>query len=151
MIKHWNYLKYVLKHKWYVIVFGLKLRVPLWNLLIHDWSKFTPTEWSAYVWSFYGPYEYKDRPKWLVEQFDRAWLHHQHYNPHHWQYWVLREDSGNIKCIKIPEKYVREMVADWHSAGYCITGRNNTIGWYNDNKDKIKLHEITRAFVEDLL
>ncbi len=52
------------------------------------------------------------------EAYDRAWLHHLHNNPHHWQYWVMPpefnpdgdHDNG---CLKMPEEYVLEMIADW--------------------------------------
>lgn len=147
MNKHLKYLKYVLKHKWYVFRECLKYGL-IWQGVIHDWQKFTPVEWNAYAWTFYGPWNYNDRPDWLKESFDVAWLHHQHYGPHHWQYWVLREDSGNIKLIRIPEKYLKEMISDWRGAGRAITGEDNTKGWYIDNMDKIKLHPESKAWVE---
>ncbi|MBZ0293912.1 MAG: DUF5662 family protein [Anaerolineae bacterium] len=44
MKKHWQYLKYVFRHKWYVfwscVEYGL-----FWRGLVHDLSKFTPEEW----------------------------------------------------------------------------------------------------------
>ena len=43
MLPHLRYLSYVLRHKWYVLWAGLWLGVPLWRLLIHDWSKFSRT------------------------------------------------------------------------------------------------------------
>jgi hypothetical protein len=54
MRKHWLYLKYVVRHKWFVFVAGLRVGAPLWRLLIHDWSKFLPSEWRAYARFFYG-------------------------------------------------------------------------------------------------
>ena len=46
MKAHLRYLGYVLRHKWFVLVAGLKVGAPLWRLLIHDWSKFTAAEWG---------------------------------------------------------------------------------------------------------
>lgn len=148
---HWKYLKYILRHKWYVFLACLKMRVPLWRAIIHDWQKFTPTEWTPYVQSFYGPWDYDNRPAWLVDAFDRAWLHHQHYGPHHWQFWLLREDSGATKALEMPETYVREMLADWVGAGQAITGENNLHKWYIANKEKIVLHPRTRAQLTALM
>ena len=71
---HVQYLWYVIRHKWFVFVECLKIGVPLWGALIHDWQKFTPAEWKPYVLSFWGPWSYEERPTWLVESFDKAWL-----------------------------------------------------------------------------
>lgn len=151
MQAHFKYLWYVLRHKWFILLAGLRLGVPLWQLIIHDWQKFMPSEWSAYVLSFYGPWPYDARPDWLVDAFDRAWLHHQHLGPHHWQHWLLREDSGVVKCLEMPDRYRREMLADWIGAGMAITGKDNTRDWYMNNCKKIQLHSATRLWVEQML
>lgn len=52
--KHWKYLKYVVRHKWYVFLACRQLGVPLWQSIIHDWTKFLPREWFPYVRYFYG-------------------------------------------------------------------------------------------------
>lgn len=148
---HLRYGSYVARHKWFVFRAGLRTRAPLWRLLIHDWSKLTPAEWPPYVRSFYGPWSYKDRPAEVVAAFDAAWLHHQHANAHHWQHWVLREDSGATKVLAMPEKLIREMVADWMGAGRAITGRWEVASWYAANRDKIVLDDGTRTRVEELI
>ena len=147
MRAHGRYASYVVRHKWFVLVAGLRVRAPLWRLLIHDWSKLLPCEWGPYVRSFYGPQPRTDEVK---AAFDAAWLHHQHANPHHWQHWVLREDNGDTKILRMPEKLVREMVADWMGAGRAITGRWDVVGWYAQNRSKILLHDDTRARVDAL-
>jgi hypothetical protein len=96
---HWKYLRYVLRHKWFVLLAGLRLGVPIKRLLLHDWSKFTPLEWLGYARFFYGPHQdavvlspsggRAKAPAAVAEAFDRAWLHHQQYNDHHWQHWVF--------------------------------------------------------------
>ena len=88
-----NYLrliKTVLLHKWYVFRAGRRLKVPFWRLVVHDLSKFSPSEFAAYARNFYG-----DRSD--PYGFDRAWLHHQNRNDHHWEYWAARD--GNEKLI----------------------------------------------------
>lgn len=148
VVAHYRYGKYVVRHKWFVFLAGLKTRAPLWRLLIHDWSKLTPAEWTPYVRSFYGP---QPRTPEVKAAFDRAWLHHQHRNPHHWQHYLLREDSGTLKTLPIPQGFVREMVADWMGAGRAITGRWEVVEWYAKNRDTIQLAESTRYDVETLL
>ena len=114
LIKHFKYLSYIVRYKWFVLIAGINIKVPLGQLLMHDISKFRPSEWFAYVDAFYGQYGYAisnkieantevvfgheiDENRVVMNKFDLAWLMHQHRNPHHWQYWVLREDSGKIK------------------------------------------------------
>jgi hypothetical protein len=122
---YWQYLRAVLRHKWFVFLAGLG-RVPLWRLLIHDWSKFTPAEWPQYARSFYGP---QPRSQQVKDDFDRAWLHHQKFNLHHWQYWVMHEDSGKVFCLPMPGVYREEMLADWRGAGRAY-GNADTAAWY---------------------
>lgn len=147
MKPNFQYAWYVARHKYFVFVAGRKTRAPLWRLLIHDWSKMSAAEWKPYVDSFYGP----GRTPAVRAAFDAAWLHHQHRNPHHWQHWLLREDNGNLKFLKMPDNFVREMVADWAGAGRAITGKWEIKEWYEKNRDKIQLHEHTRDRVEALI
>lgn len=152
--KHLLYLKYVLRHKWYVYKACVRIGNPVlvfWRGIVHDWQKFTPAEWTPYVLSFYGPWSYNARPQWLVDDFDRAWLHHQRYGPHHWQYWLLNEDSGGVKPLRMPDNYVDEMVADWIGASTAINGFDDTRNWYEKNKLKMQLHPSTRQRVEWLV
>jgi len=132
-----------------------------WRGVIHDMSKFLPSEFIPYARYFYGRYPNYSAyegptltPKGglfkedIQRHFDKAWLKHIHRNPHHWQYWLLQEDDGPQKIIPMPIKYLKEMLCDWHGAGKAITGENNTAKWYLDNKDKIKLGRIQRKWIE---
>jgi hypothetical protein len=145
---HLKYLKYVLIHKWHVFRAGWALGVPLWALIAHDWSKFLPSEWSAYVDHFYGA-SVDDKTR---EAFDNAWNHHQKAQPHHWQYWLLITDNDNprIRPLVIPARYVREMVADWIGAGRAL-GKPDAMAWYEGARAHHVLHEHTRALVEEVL
>ncbi len=164
MNKHWKYLKYLLRHKYYVYKAGRKLGVGFWQLIVHDWSKFLPSEWFPYANYFYGEYpgfeemplgellEYKGKFKEEIEkEFDVAWLKHQHRSPHHYQHWVLLEDSGKVKYLDIPDKYLKEMVADWTGAGMAIHGKDETKEWFLKNSNKIKLFDRNLFRVLELL
>ena len=48
-----KYFKAVMRHKWYVFLEARKLGIP-WLGLIHDLSKFLPSEFIAYSKQFYG-------------------------------------------------------------------------------------------------
>lgn len=146
MKRHWAYFKYVIRHKWFVVLAGWKLRASPWRILVHDLSKFLPSEWVAYARTFYAPNGRKQYQP--GEAFDRAWLAHQHRNKHHWQYWMLKEDSGAVKLLDMPGVYIDEMIADWAGAGRAISGRWEVAEWYARNQEKILLSDVTRAQVE---
>lgn len=144
---HLQYLRYILRHKWYVFLECCKAGIP-WRGVTHDLSKFRPSEWIPYARWFYGTHGVKfnggafwefDEHKECSNAFDRAWLLHQHRNPHHWQYWILRLDDGGLFYIEMPEAIRREMVADWRGAGRAITGSDNTTDWFAENQHHIDL------------
>jgi hypothetical protein len=142
------YAWYVVKHKWYVFVECLKHGL-IWRGITHDLSKLRPSEWFPYAWSFNGPQPRSERTK---ERFDLAWLKHQHRNDHHWQTFVLQEDSGAVKVLPMPHKARLEMLCDWRGAGKAILGKDaDTKAWYLKNKKKMRLHPDTRAWVEEQL
>jgi hypothetical protein len=90
MRRHLFYLRYVLRHKWFVFWECLKLGVPLWIALVHDWDKFLPDEWFAYARTFYksdGSKQYVESP-----EFADSWQRHQARNQHHWQWWLVISD-----------------------------------------------------------
>lgn len=143
---HWKYFRAVMRHKWFVLCDGLGT-VPLWRLLIHDWSKFSPTEWAPYAQAFYGSGGGKTGKPSGNAAFDRAWLHHQKSNLHHWQYWIMHEDSGKVFCLPMPEVYRREMVADWRGANRAY-GDTPLLQWYRNTAHARMLHPETKLLVE---
>lgn len=148
MKRYWQYLKYVLKHKWFVFLAGIDLGVPLLQLIFHDWDKFLPDEFFPYARTFYssdGSSQYKSS-----DEFSTAWNHHQKRNKHHYQYWMLTWDNGTTECLPMPHCHRLEMLADWRGAGRAL-GDPFTWEWYEVNKHKIHLHEETRAWVEEQL
>lgn len=156
MKANFRYLSYVLRHKWYVLLAGLELRVPLWRLLLHDWTKFLPREWAAYRNWFYGDWR-QDRhasqseaPAGFKEAYDYAWCHHVHKNDHHWQFWVMAFDQGGQHILPMSDVARREMLADWKGAGQAL-GKPDTRAWYLANRENIVLHPETRAWIEQAL
>jgi hypothetical protein len=147
MKRHLAYLKYLLRHKWFVFVACFTCGVPLWRAIIHDWHKFLPSEWLAYAHTFYNRdgsrAKYAETPG-----FMQAWNFHQKRGKHHWQFWLLTWDRGGTVALDMPLTYVDEMLADWWGAGRAITGDWDAITWYEKNKSKMILSECTRMYVE---
>ena len=115
----------------------------------HDASKSDPEEYEAYDAYFYGG----NRSYEVVQNFRYAWLKHIHRNPHHWQHFVLLNDSpeeGEI-VLDMPYNYILEMICDWLSFSMANGNLGGTIGWYDEHKDYMKLSDKTRMAVEDIL
>ena len=155
----WKYLKYVIKHKWFVFVECCKAGI-IWRGMAHDLSKLLPSEFFPYAEYFYGDKTWEnvcdDFRYWNIKvekegPFDKAWLLHQHRNPHHWQFWILQEDDGPLKNIPVPIKYLKEMLCDWRGAGRAINGKDNTTIWYLKNKENINLNDENRRWIEKQL
>ena len=134
----------------------LKLQISL-----HDQSKKSDEEYDAY-----DKYFYSEKTEEVKKNFDRAWLHHQHHNPHHWQYWILKEDDGpvvsndtmRVKAIDIPDRYIMEMLCDWWSfswkkykASHNKQDLYEVFEWYDSHKDGMILHPDTLTKVTKML
>jgi len=145
MNKHFKYLRYLLRHKWFVLLACWKQGL-YWQGLVHDMSKFAGTEWRSYVEHFYG-----ERRNEVQDDFDLAWLRHQHKNKHHWQHWVLLLDNGTHSTLPMPERFCIEMVCDWRGVSMALYGEDRTQSWYKRNRINMYLHYTTRNMVENML
>jgi len=154
-----KYLRYVIRHKWFVMVECFRYGL-YWRGLMHDLSKFRPSEFIPYARYFYGEwptweeakklpyYSYHGTKEGVSSAFDFAWLLHQKRNDHHWQWWILPEDDGGTKLIPMSDGAGLEMYCDWIGAGMAISGRKDPCPWYEANKGKMQLHPATKAKLE---
>jgi len=152
-----KYMSYVVRHKWYVGRECFKHHL-YWQGITHDISKLLPSEFVPYANYFYGNYK-----KFLKngrihapgknDAFDYAWLLHQKRNKHHWQWFLLQNDTDGLRLLDMPDRYIVEMVCDWKGAGKAQGHKQpgELQQWYMANKDKMQLSEITRFKVEQLL
>lgn len=112
----------------------------------HDMSKWTDAEYDAYDKYFYG-----EKTQKVKDDFDLAWLHHQHANPHHWQHWVLVQDDDGDKALEMPRETAVEMLCDWMSFSFKIDKLEEVLGWYDAHRKTMILNKETKKFVEDVL
>jgi len=152
-MKYLKYFWYVVRHKWYVFLECSKRRM-FWLGIIHDWSKFRPSEFFPYADHFYGKgkdikagrdstgyYKPTDTGD---PAFDFAWLLHQKRNRHHWQWWVLPEDETGVKILEMGGKYEEEMLCDWHGASRAQGHGGYIREWWDANNHKLQIHPETR-------
>lgn len=144
MKRWWGYLKYIVYHKWLVFLNCIKLGIP-WQGILHDIDKFRHQEFIPGAQYLFG----KDgKPKASLDTPSDSFLEvvkeHRRNNAHHPLYWLLDGEP-----IPMPPKYIKEMIADWVAKAkqnqICI------IGWYQDQRDKAKLHRNSRKLAERFL
>ena len=153
----YRYFLATVKHKWFVLLVSFKVRLPIWRAVVHDWSKFLPGEMSYHNRQHFGDME-------DPAGYAMALLRHWNSSPHHYQYWADRSDhsghyreafrkSGIVKdgMFKMPEVYIREMIADWMGASMAQTGSWDMQEWLAENLSKMHLHPETRNTIFDIL
>lgn len=150
-----KYLRYLFRHKWFVFLGCLKYGL-VWRGMAHDLSKFLPSELFPYMEYFYGKGDRKQEIHQPGEdpRFDLAWIRHHHRNPHHWQYWVVKDGESGAKCLPMPDKYRKEMLADWRGVKRALGVKNideNAREWYLKYRSTILLHDDTRKWIEEEL
>ncbi len=155
MLDYINCIKYMLIHKYFVFLECCKWGIPVRGLL-HDLSKFRPSEFFSYTEYYYYKNGKRRRPAGsftnadtLDLKFEYAWLLHQNRNKHHWQFWIIPELAGN-KITPMDEASAKEMLCDWIGAGRA-KGDLDILSWYENNKDQMLLHEDTRRWIESQL
>lgn len=111
-MKAWEHFKTIMHHKKLVMQGCFKVGLYKQGLL-HDMSKFSPTEFRVGAKYFQG-----DRSPNNAEREDRgyssAWLHHKGRNKHHFEYWIdysMDKNEGFVG-MKMPVNYVVEMFMD---------------------------------------
>lgn len=139
----------ITKHKWIVFKLCCKAGEP-WRGFMHDWSKYSPTEF----WESAKYYTGKGSPIHICKEengYSNAWLHHKGRNKHHHEYWY--DYNTNQKTIIMPYKYAVEMICDNLAAGIVYNGKK----WTNhtqleywiraEEKKKVnpKINEFTKA------
>lgn len=106
-----GHLTTVLKHRHMVMRHCFRAGIPLRGLL-HDLSKFSPSEFIPGVIYFQGNRSPNEAER---EQggFSRAWMHHKGRNRHHFEYWTdYSPKTGLMEPVRMPDVFVYEMFCD---------------------------------------
>jgi hypothetical protein len=152
MNKYWEHFKTISKHKWYVA--KACFNCGLWEQgLTHDLSKFSPIEFGSSARYFQGNGSPINAEK-TKNGYSFAWQHHKGVNKHHWEYWTDFE-KGKLILLKMPSKYVAEMLCDWAGAGKAYNKGTWTIDtlkeWYYKTKPTRYLHTSTLRYIDMLM
>ena len=124
-----------------------------WQGIMHDMSKFSPTEFWESVKYYQGTRSPINACK-EDKGYSMAWFHHRGRNKHHWEFWMDDFEKG---CIpkKMPFKYALEMICDYLGAGKAYAGDNFTMdgeyAWWLSKKDIVKMHKDTFVFTCEIM
>lgn len=145
-LKHW---KVVRRHRKYVRQYCFKAKLYRQGLM-HDLSKYSPTEFIESVKYFTGTHSPIDECK-SVNGYSAAWMHHKARNKHHREYWTDNYDKGTT-CIKMPWRYALECFCDYLGAGRAYNNGVEDVEaeykWWMLNKPKMKMHDDTKTLLD---
>ena len=83
-----------------------------WRGLMHDLSKFSPTEFIPGVLYFQGDRSPNERER-EVMGYSKAWMHHKGRNRHHFEYWTdYSPVTKRLEPVKMPDVFIIEMFCD---------------------------------------
>lgn len=149
-MRHFNK---ICKHKWWVFYYCCKAGIPFRGFM-HDWSKFSPTEFWESVKYYQGDRSPIDACK-EDKGVSMAWMHHKGRNRHHYEYWMDNFDKGG-EPKKMPYKDAVEMLCDYLGAGRAYMGKNFSYeaeyNWWLKKREKpLAMHQDTLFFIDHCL
>ena len=163
MMQYWSHFKYTIIHKYFVFLECCKRGI-VWRGIMHDMSKFSPSEFGAYANYFFNPDgTRKTNPETgdsnQVEAFKRAWCYHAHYNDHHPSYWISIPHNSqtslvgsNNYVVLLPNiSAIKEMISDMIGASAAqgnVDPKQGAMRYYLNNKNQVILHPSARQILE---
>ena len=146
-MKAWQHFKTITKHK--ILVADGCFRVGLyWQGLVHDLSKYSPTEFRIGA-KYYQGTRSPNAAEREEKGYSEAWMHHKGRNRHHYEYWVdLNPVSKRYEAVPMPRKYFVEMVMDRRAACMTYQGKNYTpaspLEYFEKSRERTFMHPETR-------
>lgn len=115
----------------------------------HDKSKYSDIEYNGYLNHYYLHDQYNKE----LGDYNIAWNHHIHNNPHHWQYWLLYDETNfKVNTLDMYPEYVIEMLCDWNSFYYSKDNKGDTAyDWFMKNKQKMLLSDNTLRIIDSYI
>lgn len=149
-----GHLGTILKHRHMVMLHCFKAGIFRRGLL-HDLSKFSPTEFIPGVLYYQGTRSPNERER-EVSGASSAWMHHKGRNRHHFEYWTdYSMKTGTLDPVRMPNIYVFEMFCDRVAASkiYNMEKYNDRcpLDYFMVRKDKRAIEKLTAKKLEFLL
>ena len=155
----WGHFRTITRHKALVAEGCFKVGLCRQGIL-HDLSKFSPTEFMVGARYFQGTRSPNNAERETIG-YSSSWLHHKGRNRHHYEYWIdynMRPDNDKDSIlipVKMPGRYVVEMLMDRIAASKVYQGDAYTdtspLKYYQGGKASEMMHPQTRKLLEKLL
>lgn len=152
----WKHFKTITYHK-YLVAQGC-FKVGLYRQgILHDMSKYSPTEFRVGV-KYYQGNRSPNNAEREDKGYSAAWLHHKGRNKHHYEYWIdysINDIPGGMAPVPMPDRYIAEMIMDRIAASKVYRGSEYTdadpLAYYLKGADKILIHEDTKEKLDRML
>ena len=154
-MKVWKHFKTITHHRILVCKGCFKIGL-YWQGLMHDMSKYSPTEFKVGLKYYQGTRSPNNAER-EDKGYSSAWLHHKGRNKHHYEYWIDYSSRvpGGMLPVPMPRKYIAEMIMDRIAACKVYNGDNYTntsaLDYYKLGLDPAPMHDETRKWLEFFL
>lgn len=154
MSAFFKHLHTVNKHRYLVFIHCLKAGIPFQGLR-HDLSKYSPTEFFTSVKHYQGTRSPNEGER-EEYGYSKAWMHHKGRNKHHFEYWTdVDMKTKEYKYVKMPIKYLAEMICDRMAASKTYKGKDYTdssaYDYFINGKAKVMMEKSNAEFIEEYL
>ena len=150
----WKHFKTITTHK--LLVMDGCFKVGLYKQgLLHDLSKYSPTEFSIGARYYQGD-KSPNAAERAEKGYSEAWMHHKGRNRHHYEYWTdMSMATKRYEAVPMPLCYLVEMVMDRRAACMVYQGEKYTsasaLEYYLKSKERNLMHPKTQRELEYIL
>lgn len=150
----WKHFCTITHHRWLVRKGCFQVGL-YWQGLIHDLSKYAPTEFLAGARYYQGTRSPNTAQR-EAEGYSQAWMHHKGRNRHHYEYWTdIDPVTKEYVSVPMPRRYLAEMVMDRLAACKVYEGNAYTDGsaltYFLNSRERLRMNEQTRQELGYLL
>ena len=154
LIKAWHHFCTITRHRWLVRQGCFQVGL-YWQGLIHDLSKYAPTEFLVGA-KYYQGTRSPNAAEREIKGYSEAWMHHKGRNRHHYEYWSdMSPVTRHYEAVPMPRKYLVEMVMDRRAACKVYEGEKYTDGsalaYFEKSRERVLMNEQTRQELGYLL
>lgn len=152
--RFFGHLHTINSHRNRVIAHCFRAHIP-WRGLMHDLSKYSPTEFFNGVKHYQGMRSPNEAER-ETKGYSAAWMHHKGRNRHHFEYWVdYNPQTKRQEPVKMPVIFVAEMFCDRVAASKTYMGKNYTpqapLDYFLNAKSRRIIHPETSDLLESWL